>query len=592
MNQKNDLVKKALALGVSSYQSANFPQAKSLFQKVLQLDNNNFYALHFLGIILLQEHNYKIAHLLLVKAQSLKPKDAEVAHHLGLAFKGLGDANKASYCFAKAVKLQPSLAVAHLGYADVVSSMGRYEEAIKAYLAALKHDSTLIKAHNNLGTVYRKKADLASAIAFYKSALVLDPSRLDIHSNLLMCMASSDGVSPSEYLKEALCYGAQAQKTADSYTDWPLLDKSSGKTLNVGFVSGDLRNHPVAAFIESFIGCFDDGKISLTAFSTTSQVDKVSERLKGYFKDWHCIEALTDKDAATLIYQSKVDILIDLSGHTAGNRLSLFAWKPAPIQVSWIGYFASTGVSEIDYILTSNALSPPEYESHYIEQQWHIDSAGCLKVPSVDVVVESLPALKNGYVTFGSFHSLAKLSDAVIETWCEILHRVPNSKLFFKCKELVDSAFRERLIAKCEGFGIDGNRLLLEEASPLPEYFEAYNSIDIGLDPFPYNSGTVSYHSLWMGVPYIALKGDRILSRIGFANLSQVGLGALVANDREGYVERAVQFASNIEELASIRAGLREKAVRSGLFDGLKIANELEHVFRDMWQCHLQKDNK
>ncbi|MGK0497058.1 hypothetical protein, partial [Neptuniibacter pectenicola] len=133
MNQKNDLVKKALALGVSSYQSANFPQAKSLFQKVLQLDDNNFYALHFLGIILLQEHNYKIAHLLLVKAQSLKPKDAEVAHHLGLAFKGLGDANKASYCFAKAVKLQPSLAVAHLGYADVVSSMGRYEEAIKAY---------------------------------------------------------------------------------------------------------------------------------------------------------------------------------------------------------------------------------------------------------------------------------------------------------------------------------------------------------------------------------------------------------------------------------------------------------------------------
>lgn len=592
MNQKNDLVKKALALGISSYQSADFSQAKSLFQKVLQLDDNNFYALHFLGIILLQEHNYKIAHLLLVKAQGLKPKDAEVIHHLGLAFKGLGDANKASHCFSQAVKLQPSLAVAHLGYADVVSSMGRYEEAIKAYKTALKYDKKLIKAHNNLGTVYRKKADLASAIAFYKSALALDPSRLDIHSNLLMCMASTDEVSPSEYLKEALCYGVQAQKAAVPYIDWPLLDKSSGKTLNVGFVSGDLRNHPVAAFIESFIGCFDDRKISLTAFSTTSQVDKVSERLKGYFKGWHCIETLTDKDAAALIYQSKVDILIDLSGHTAGNRLSLFAWKPAPIQISWIGYFASTGLEEMDYMLPNTALSPPEFESHYIEQQWHIKSAACLQVPEFDVDVAELPASHNGFVTFGSFHSLAKISDLVIETWCEILHQTPNSKLFFKCKELVDIHFREHLIDQCKRLGIEQDRLIIEEGSPLSEYFEAYNRVDIGLDPFPYNSGTVGYHSLWMGVPYIALQGDRILSRIGYSNLSQVGLSHLVANDRTRYVEIAVDLASNIEQLASIRKGLREVALNSALFDGRKMANELEHVFSDMWQRYLQKENK
>ena len=592
MNQKNDLVKKALALGISSYQSADFSQAKSLFQKVLQLDDNNFYALHFLGIILLQEHNYKIAHLLLVKAQGLKPKDAEVIHHLGLAFKGLGDANKASHCFSQAVKLQPSLAVAHLGYADVVSSMGRYEEAIKAYKTALKYDKKLIKAHNNLGTVYRKKADLASAIAFYKSALALDPSRLDIHSNLLMCMASTDEVSPSEYLKEALCYGVQAQKAAVPYIDWPLLDKSSGKTLNVGFVSGDLRNHPVAAFIESFIGCFDDRKISLTAFSTTSHVDKVRERLKGYFKGWHCIETLTDKDAAALIYQSKVDILIDLSGHTAGNRLSLFAWKPAPIQISWIGYFASTGLEEMDYMLPNTALSPPEFESHYIEQQWHIKSAACLQVPEFDVDVAELPASHNGFVTFGSFHSLAKISDLVIETWCEILHQTPNSKLFFKCKELVDIHFREHLIDQCKRLGIEQDRLIIEEGSPLSEYFEAYNRVDIGLDPFPYNSGTVGYHSLWMGVPYIALQGDRILSRIGYSNLSQVGLSHLVANDRTRYVEIAVDLASNIEQLASIRKGLREVALNSALFDGRKMANELEHVFSDMWQRYLQKENK
>ncbi|MDO6514519.1 tetratricopeptide repeat protein [Neptuniibacter sp. 2_MG-2023] len=592
MNQKNDLVKKALALGISSYQNSNFPQAKALFQKVLQLDDSNFYALHFLGIILLQEQNYKIAQLLLAKALGLKPKDAEVNHHLGLAFKGLGDAERARHCFSEAVKLEPSLAVAHLGYADVVSSMGRYEEAVGAYKTALKHDSTLIKAHNNLGMVYRKKADLVSAIACYKSALGLDPSRLDIHSNLLMCMASTDGVSPSEYLKEAICYGTQARKVAVPYTDWPLLDKSPGKTLNVGFVSGDLRNHPVAAFIESFIGCFDDTKISLTAFSTTSRVDKVSERLKGYFKDWHCIETLTDKDAATLIYQSKVDILIDLSGHTAGNRLPVFAWKPAPIQISWIGYFASTGLEEMDYMLPNTALSPAEFESHYIEKQWHINSAACLQVPEFDVDVAELPASRNGFVTFGSFHSLAKISDLVIETWCEILHQTPNSKLFFKCKELVDIHFREHLIDRCKRLGIEQDRLIMEEGSPLSEYFEAYNRVDIGLDPFPYNSGTVGYHSLWMGVPYIALQGDRILSRIGYSNLSQVGLNHLVADDRTRYVDVAVDLASNIEQLAFIRKGLREVALNSALFNGKKMADELEHVFKEMWQCFVKKSQQ
>lgn len=592
MNKKNELVQKALSLGLSSYNNADFPQATLLFKKVLQLDPENFYALHFLGIILLREQNFKVAQLLLSKAVLVRPKDGEVNHHLGLAYKGLGESEAASKYFALAVNYKPNLAVAHLGYADVISNLGRYEEAIEAYRQALKYDRHLIKAYNNLGTIYRKKADLVSAIECYKAAIEQDPSRLDIHSNLLMSMASIEQVSPQDYLVEALRYGHQAQHGKTAYAEWPLLELSENKPLNIGFVSGDLRNHPVSAFIESFIGLFDKSNVLLTAFSTTSRMDAVSERLKGYFKAWHCIEQLTDQDAAELIYQEKIDILIDLSGHTAGNRLPVFAWKPAPIQVSWIGYFASTGLAEMDYMLPNYALSPPEYESHYIEKQWHIDSAACLQVPTVDTIVEPLPAVKNGFVTFGSFHSLAKISDAVIETWCEILHKVPNSKLFFKCKELVDNAFREGLVAKCEGFGIERDRLVLEEASPLSEYFEAYNSIDIGLDPFPYNSGTVGYHSLWMGVPYIALKGDRILSRIGFSNLSQVGLEALAAENREDYIERSVKLASNIEELSSIRAGLREKALRSALFDGKKMANELEHVFKEMWQCFVKKSQQ
>ena len=209
-----------------------------------------------------------------------------------------------------------------------------------------------------------------------------------------------------------------------------------------------------------------------------------------------------------------------------------------------------------------------------------------------DVDVAELPASRNGFVTFGSFHSLAKISDLVIETWCEILHQTPNSKLFFKCKELVDIHFREHLIDRCKRLGIEQDRLIMEEGSPLSEYFEAYNRVDIGLDPFPYNSGTVGYHSLWMGVPYIALQGDRILSRIGYSNLSQVGLNHLVADDRTRYVDVAVDLASNIEQLAFIRKGLREVALNSALFDGKKMADELEHVFKEMWQCFVKKSQQ
>lgn len=588
MNKKNELVQKALTLGLSSYNNADFPQATLLLKKVLQLDPENFYALHFLGIILLREQNFKVAQLLLAKAVQIKPKDGEVNHHLGLAYKGLGESEIASRFFANAVKYKPDLAVAYLGYADVVSELGRYEEAIEAYHKALKYDKSLIKAHNNLGTVYRKKADIHSAISSYKAALKLDPTRLDIHSNLLMSMASIDAVSSEDYLVEAKRYGLQAKQGVTTYTDWPLLNQSENKPLNVGFVSGDLRNHPVAAFIESFIGFFDASNVTLTAFSTTPRTDDVTDRLKASFQMWHHIDHLADKEAAELIYNEKVDILIDLSGHTAGNRLSVFAWKPAPVQISWIGYFASTGLQEMDYMLPNIALSPPEYDSHYVEKQWVINSAACLKVPEFDVEVAPLPALQNGFVTFGSLHSLAKISDAVIEAWCDILISVPSSKLFFKCKELVDARFREQLIHKCESYGIEEDRLILEGASPLEEYFNAYNQVDIGLDPFPYNSGTVGYHSLWMGVPYIALKGDRILSRIGYSNLSQVGLGTLAANTREEYVKRAAKLASSIDELSSIRASLREKAVHSALFDGKKMASELELVFKEMWQSFVK----
>ncbi|WP_420599326.1 tetratricopeptide repeat protein [Neptuniibacter sp.] len=585
------LAKKALKLGFDCYQRSDFANAEILFQKVLQIEPKSFDAHHFLGILRLRAEQFSNALPFLKNAVVLRPDDGDANHHLALTLKGLNDVEKALYFFAKALKHKPNLAAAYLGQADVLSQIGRYEEAIQSYQSALKYNAGLIKAHNNLGTVYRKKGCLHDAIESYRAAVNLDPERLDIRSNLLMCMASSEKIDPSEYLEEAISFGKHARATAAPYQSWPSLKMCETKKLKIGFVSGDLRQHPAAEFIKSFIGKFDSSLIDLVAFSTTSKEDETSLMLKQYFLDWFVIESLTDQAAAELVFKNQIDILIDLSGHTAGNRLPLFVWKAAPIQISWIGFFASTGMQEIDYLLPNTALSPPEYEAHYVEKPWIISSAACLAVPEHIAEVNQLPAQKNGHVTFGSFHSLAKISDQVIQTWCRILLELPGSKLFFKCKELIDSGFRERLLEKCSDFGVEADRIEMEGSSPIDEYFKSFRSIDIGLDPFPYNSGTVGYHSLLMGVPYVSLKGDRILSRIGYSNLTQVGLGDLTADTLDEYVDKAVSLAKDIEHLGQIREGLRDKALKSGLFDGDKMANELQTVFREMWKLFLEKGN-
>ncbi|MDO6594768.1 tetratricopeptide repeat protein [Neptuniibacter sp. 1_MG-2023] len=589
MNQKNDLVKKALALGISSYQNSNFPQAKALFQKVLQLDDSNFYALHFFGIILLQEQNYKIAQLLLAKALGLKPKDAEVNHHLGLAFKGLGDANKASQCFIKAVKLQPSLAVAHLGYADALSELGRYKDAIAAYKTALKHDSTLIKAHNNLGSVYRKRSELLKAIPCYQAAYDLDPSRLDIFSNILMCMASEPSVSSEEYLIKAQVYGKAARAKAEPYTEWPLLEKIDKPKIRVGLVSGDLRKHSVAYFLKSWIDKLDNSKVELLAYSNYSDEDEVTEELKPCFTKWSKIAHRSDSDIAQTIYDDRVNILIDLSGHTAHNRLPLFAWKAAPIQISWMGFFASTGVAEIDYFIGDQWNFPDSIKPFYVEAPWHLNISGCFFPPDTDVSVGDLPALKNGYITFGCLHKITKLNDDVVALWSTILNENVSARLLIKDTAFCDAATTRSIKDRFALLGVDPERIDCEMGEARELYFDTYKRIDIGLDPFPFNGGTVNLESLWMGVPYISLLGSDRISRRGAAVLYKAGLDQFVAENEGEYIEIANKVCADIHALSEVRKGLREQVSESRLYNGSLMAQDLESAFSDMWFRYIEK---
>jgi predicted O-linked N-acetylglucosamine transferase (SPINDLY family) len=281
---------------------------------------------------------------------------------------------------------------------------------------------------------------------------------------------------------------------------------------------------------------------------------------------------------------------VDLAGHTADNRLPVFAWKPAPVQVAWLGYFASTGVKEIDYIIADPQVLPESEESHFSETPWRLqDCYLCFTPPHHQIEVGVLPALANGYVTFGCFNKLSKMNDAVVALWARVLHAVLDARLLLKAKELHDGAMQQLTRARFAAHGIDPQRLLLEGFTPRAAYLAEYQRVDIALDPFPFPGGTTTVEALWMGVPVLSRRGARFISHAGESLLQTAGLGAWVAQDDDDYIQLAQAYAADLAALAATRAGLREQLVSSPLCDAARFAAHLGAAFNGMWQTYLAR---
>ncbi len=349
-------------------------------------------------------------------------------------------------------------------------------------------------------------------------------------------------------------------------------------------VSGDLRNHPVGYFLEGVLSQLYSSSIELLAFSTSPKSDELTLRIKPYFKDWVSVYGLSDDQAAQAIHETAPHILIDLSGHTAHNRLQVFAYKPALVQVTWLGYFSTTGVAAMDYILAGPHLVPKDEENHFVEKVWRLpETSICFTSPDVQVDVSKLPALDNGFITFGCFNNLSKMNEQVVSVWSRILERVPGSILFLKTKQLADAAVIAEVIAAFGANGISENRLVLEGRSPRDEYFAAYHRVDIALDPFPFPGGTTSAEALWMGVPVLTLKGDRFISHQGESIAHNVGMSDWITEDSEDYLAKAQYFASDVQSLARLRSGLREQVLKSPLFDAKRFVKHFESAMWGMW---------
>jgi predicted O-linked N-acetylglucosamine transferase (SPINDLY family) len=571
-------------LGAALLALGRLDEAADSFEQALRLRPGLAEAASNLGLTLLNQGKVQEAVLRLREALRLRPDLAEVHNNLGLALLALGVGDEAVSCFRQAVRLRPDLADAHNNLGLTLADRGHADEALACYERAVQLDPDHPGALTNLGHARKDQGCLSDAVACYRKALEVRPDDARLHSNLLLALNYQPGADPGEILREARGYTQRhAASLASTLRPHPVRPRA-GRRLRIGYVSADFREHPVAYFLEPILAAHDRARFEIIGYTAVAQPDLVTHRLRGYADQWRSLVGLPDEQAAELIRQDGIDILVDLSGHTGGNRLLVFARKPAPVQASYLGYLGTTGLPTMDYYLTDALADPPgQTEAHYQEQLVRLPGCGfCYQPgPAPDVRPEP-PASQSGRVTFGCLNSLAKVSDEVLALWARVLAAVRGSRLV-----LPTGAGRHAEERVCTTLARDGvapeRALLRERAASRFDYLERYHAIDLCLDPFPYNGVTTTCDALWMGVPVLTLAGRTCVSRQGVRFLRTVGLDELIADRPEEYVRLATDLAGDMPRLAALRRGLRERMRGSPLTDPTRFTRHLEAAYAGMW---------
>jgi len=522
------------------------------------------------------------------RAISLDPAHADAHGNLGNALLALGRAREAQASYRRAMALRPAHAAALVGLGNALRDEGRLREAVAAYRQAIGVRADDASAHANLGNALQDQGLLEEAIAAFRQALQLAPDDASVHSNLLMCLHYASGVTASDLHREALEFGRR--HAAGVPTPPHANARDPTKRLRIGYVSADFRNHPVGYFLARALAARDRSDAEVICYAAHHAEDAMTARLRAAADVWRGIAALPDDEAAALIRGDGIDILVDLAGHTANNRLPLFARRPAPVQATWLGYFDTTGLAEIDWILADRHVVPEGEDGFYSERVWRLpDCYLCYAPHDLDIEPAPPPMLTTGAATFGCLNNRAKVTADTVALWAQVLRGAPGSCLFIKTKALGDAEVAARLTDAFVRSGISAERLILEGQSPLAEAMAAYRRVDIALDPFPFAGGTTTAEALWMGVPVVTLASDRWAGRIGSSLLATIGLGELVAPDEAAYARIAVALGADRARLAALHRDLRPTMAASPVCDGKRFAAALEAAYRGMWAAWCGK---
>lgn len=467
-----------------------------------------------------------------------------------------------------------------------LTRMGKLTKAEACYRKAIALQPDFAKAYNGLGLVHLLEGKLSEAESDFRRALAIKPDYANAHTNILLCLNYNPHIGEDTIFEEHQLWGAchgRPKKEIRPHSN----DRSINRRLRIGYVSPDFRKHSVSYFFEPLLAGHNRERFEIFCYAEVPEPDETTERLRQLADRWVNIAGLSDEECADLIRGDRIDILVDLAGHTRRNRLQVFVQKPAPIQVSWLGYPNTTGIPSIDYRLT-DAVADPEGSADRFNTENLIRLPNgflCYAPPSHAAEVMPLPALTKGYVTFGSFNNLAKITPDALKLWCSILSFTPRSRLVLKNLAFTDEILRSRYQEFFTGEGIDPSRIDMIPWNPSrKEHLALYGSVDISLDTFPYNGTTTTCESLWMGVPVVTMKCDRHAGRVGASILSRVGLEYLVAKSPTQYLDIALTLAGDLMSLAGLREGLRERMTRSSLCNPQSFAGDVEDAYREIWR--------
>jgi protein O-GlcNAc transferase len=569
------------SLGEVLQKQGKVPEALSCYQRALQLEPRMVEALLNMGLLRHRQGDLTTAVRIYRDALAVAPDHIEILSNLGSALTGLHHLPEACDVLNKALRLVPNHVGSHINLGVAMWERSELAAAQASYRRALALSPNHAAAHGNLGAVLQELGEHDAAIASYRSALSIEPDFGDAQSNLLFTLNYHPDKSAQEifaaYREHDERVGVPLRSTWRAHAN----SRDATRRMKVGYVSPDFRRHAVRHFLEPLLAHHDKQQVEVFAYAELTVEDDMTARYRGLVDHWVPTVALSDEALAERIRADGIDILVDLAGHTAKNRLGAFARKPAPVSMSWLGFGYTTGLSAIDYFLTDDASTPEGCEDLFAEQPWQLSTPGYAYRPAEGMGhVSSLPAQDRGFVTFGTLTRSVRINHRSIRVWSQILHRVPGSRLVVDSKNYLDERMRSALQDKFSAHGIGPERLELGYHTPP---WDVLRGMDIGLDCFPHNSGTTLFESLYMGVPYVTLAGRPSVGRLGSSILNGVGHPEWIARSEDEYIDIAVALASDLPALAALRAGLRAQMQTSAVMDEPAFARKAEAAYRKMF---------
>ena len=554
-------------------------------EKAIELRPNYARTLCSMGVILKEKGRLQESAAAHQKAIDIEPQYAEAYHNMGITLKTQGRFKEAVSCLEKALILKPDLAGAYFVMADIFQHEGKMTEAETCYQQGLDLDPKNANACFNMGTVYQGQGKIEKAVEYYEKSAAIDSKfSKHIHSNLLMNRYYDPEADAGQLLAEAENW----EKQHGNFQKFPFSHKKNTdhrNRLRIGYISPDFRRHSVSWFLLPLLSKHDREKFEIFCYSDVRRPDDITRQIEDLSDHWRPVVNLDDGETATKIHGDCIDILVDLAGHTGNNRLGVFAFKPAPVQVTWLGFPGTTGLKAMDYRITDAIADPPgEADSFHSEELVRLPNGFlCYSPPKEAPEISEPPMQTRGAMTFGSFNNPQKINQRVVFLWSRILHEIPYATLLLKNRIFADMAIKSRYLDMFLKNGIPSERVKIMDHIPsVSEHLAIYNRVDIALDTFPYNGTTTTCEALWMGVPVITLAGNRHAARVGASLMTTVRLNELIAGTENEYLKKAAWLASDIEQLKELRGNIRRQMQDSCLCNAVSFARNMENAFLKM----------